>query len=59
VDDPGRPSAAASNAINEQAFVRIGGIEQWISIRGDNRDNPVILVLHGGPASATLLSPQR
>src|SRR5919106_1953344 len=42
-------SAAASKASNEQAFVQIGGIEQWISIRGQNRDNPVILVLHGGP----------
>ena len=42
-------SAASSKAINEQAFVLIGGIEQWISIRGQDRDNPVILVLHGGP----------
>jgi len=42
-------SAAASKAIDEQAFVQIGGIEQWISIRGQNRDNPLILVLHGGP----------
>ena len=42
-------SAAPSKAINEQAFVQIGGIDQWISIRGQNRDNPVILVLHGGP----------
>jgi len=41
--------AAASEAINEQGFVRIGGIEQWVSIRGQNQDNPVILVLHGGP----------
>ena len=42
-------SAAPSKAINEQAFVQIGGIDQWISIRGQNRDNPAILVLHGGP----------
>ena len=42
-------SAAASNAIDEEAFVQVGGIEQWISIRGQNRYNPVILVLHGGP----------
>ena len=41
--------AGSSQPLNEQAFVQIGGIEQWISIRGDNRDNPVILVLHGGP----------
>lgn len=45
----GPQSAAAPNAISEEAFVTIGGIEQWISIRGQSRDNPVILVLHGGP----------
>lgn len=35
----------------EERFVPIGGIEQWISIRGENRHNPVLLVLHGGPGS--------
>jgi pimeloyl-ACP methyl ester carboxylesterase len=35
----------------EQGFVPIGGIEQWVSIRGDDRANPVLVILHGGPAS--------
>ncbi len=39
------------NAIVEQRFVRVGGIEQWIGIRGEDRANPVVLVLHGGPGS--------
>jgi len=29
--------------------VRIGGIDQWINVRGQNRDNPVLLHVHGGP----------
>ncbi|MCC7180985.1 MAG: alpha/beta hydrolase [Acidobacteria bacterium] len=27
----------------------IGGIEQWVGVRGADRSNPVILVVHGGP----------
>jgi pimeloyl-ACP methyl ester carboxylesterase len=37
------------NGIVEQRFVRVGGIDQWIQIRGEDRANPVLLVLHGGP----------
>jgi pimeloyl-ACP methyl ester carboxylesterase len=37
------------NGIDEAAFVKIGGIEQWVQIRGDDRNNPVILIVHGGP----------
>ena len=29
--------------------VRIGGIDQWVSIRGRDSRNPILLVLHGGP----------
>jgi pimeloyl-ACP methyl ester carboxylesterase len=40
------------NGIDERGYVRIGGVNQWITIRGWNRDNPAILILHGGPGAA-------
>lgn len=42
--------ACAGGAINEESFVRIGGMDQWITIHGRDRANPVLLLLHGGPA---------
>ncbi len=38
--------------LKEEGFVRIGGIDQWITIKGENKRNPVILFLHGGPGDA-------
>jgi len=38
--------------IQETRFVTLGGVEQWITIRGANRANPVLLVVHGGPGDA-------
>jgi len=48
-------STPAPERVDEKMFVRIGGIEQWITIKGDDRKNPVLLFLHGGPGDA--LSP--
>src|SRR2546430_2569366 len=41
------------NGIDEANYVKIGGLEQWITIRGEDRKNPVLLLLHGGPGDAT------
>ena len=35
--------------IDEAVYADIGGIKQWLYIRGENTDNPVLLVIHGGP----------
>ncbi|HEX4267940.1 MAG TPA: alpha/beta hydrolase [Steroidobacteraceae bacterium] len=47
-------SAASAGSISESGYVPIGGIEQWIQIRGDDRDNPVLLWLNGGPGYSTI-----
>jgi pimeloyl-ACP methyl ester carboxylesterase len=36
--------------IDEERYVEIGGIQQWIHIRGNDRANPVLLLLNGGPS---------
>src|SRR5260221_5609476 len=40
------------NGIEETMFVQLGGVEQWIQSRGDARNNPVLLFIHGGPGSS-------
>ena len=40
---------AAARRIEEASYVKVGGIEQWITIRGDDDRQPVLLLLHGGP----------
>jgi pimeloyl-ACP methyl ester carboxylesterase len=42
------------NGVQEAGFVDIGGIKQWIQIRGEDRENPVLLFVHGGPGGSTL-----
>jgi pimeloyl-ACP methyl ester carboxylesterase len=42
------------NGVEELVPVEINGITQWLSIRGRDRRNPVILFLHGGPGSPTM-----
>jgi pimeloyl-ACP methyl ester carboxylesterase len=38
-----------SDGIERLQKVRIGGIDQWVNIRGADPRNPVLLMLHGGP----------
>lgn len=34
--------------------VTLGGMEQWISIRGSDRNNPILIYVHGGPGAAEM-----
>jgi len=42
------------NGIERLEKVRIGGIDQWVSIRGADKRNPVLLLIHGGPGYVSL-----
>jgi pimeloyl-ACP methyl ester carboxylesterase len=44
----------APNGIDEAKAVEIGESRQWITVRGRDRRNPILLVLHGGPAAPDL-----
>ena len=45
-------SIESLNGIQESRFLNVGGVDQFISIRGEDRDNPILLVLHGGMATS-------
>jgi pimeloyl-ACP methyl ester carboxylesterase len=55
VPEPFGAYAKSSEPMERSLFVRIGGIDQWISIRGQSPNNPVLLVVHGGPGEAQSL----
>lgn len=41
----------AKAGVDDLIKVRIGGIDQWLRIRGTDKHNPVLLYLHGGPGT--------
>lgn len=49
VADLGR--IVAPGGVQEDYAVEIGGIRHWVNVRGQDRDNPMVLFVHGGPAS--------
>ena len=48
-DDNGQTVAGS---VAEAGFRRIGGVDQWVMMRGRSVDNPLLVILHGGPGSS-------
>jgi len=48
-------SSALEKRIDESAYVMLGGIEQFVTIHGDDRSKPVVLLVHGGPGDVQSL----
>jgi pimeloyl-ACP methyl ester carboxylesterase len=42
------------NGISELFPVELGSYKQWVMIRGENKNNPILLFLHGGPGTANI-----
>ncbi len=38
-----------SESVAEIEYLRLGGVDQWVMIRGESLANPPLILLHGGP----------
>ena len=50
----GEDGSIPENAISELITIELGGLEQYILLRGTDQSNPLLLWLHGGPGGAQM-----
>jgi pimeloyl-ACP methyl ester carboxylesterase len=48
----GADGRVLEGSVAEAGMLPIGGIDQWVLIRGRSRENPLLIVLHGGPGGS-------
>src|SRR4029453_9924284 len=48
------PQYRSADSIASLEQITLGGSPQWVLIRGANRNNPLLLFLHGGPGMPTM-----
>lgn len=44
-------SIVTPDGLQQSYMMNIGGVKQWVYVRGQDKSNPIILFIHGGPAS--------
>jgi pimeloyl-ACP methyl ester carboxylesterase len=49
--------AIESHFIDEGMFVEIHGLQQWVTVRGSDQSNPVLLVVHGTGFALSAMAP--
>jgi len=46
-----QPKSNINSELNEAQYVLIGGVPQWVTIKGKDCSNPIVLMVHGGPGN--------
>jgi pimeloyl-ACP methyl ester carboxylesterase len=50
----GQDGDVLPGSVADVKYLRLGGIDQWVLMRGENIVNPPLIVLHGGPGMSEM-----
>lgn len=46
--------SSSARSISSLEPIRLGGVDQWVTIRGHDTENPLLLYVHGGPGMSDM-----